>query len=65
MLVNDIPSEQKCIDVNRPLFNLFREKMIENGKLPTENWTEAEVVQYLDIELNVKYQYEKVALETR
>ena len=49
----DIPRNQSCKQVNPKLFKYFQLKMLKiNGKLATPNWTEAEVVQWLDTELD-------------
>lgn len=49
----DIPRDQNCQAVNPELFRYFQLKMLSTGQLATPNWTEAEVVQWLDTELTI------------
>jgi len=53
----DIPRDENCRDVNPKLFKYFQLKLFEiTGNLAAPNWSEAEVVQWLDTELH-KYHY--------
>jgi hypothetical protein len=47
--LSDIPSEQMCYDVNPSLWEVFHNvyKSV-NGVRPCTDWTESEVVQWLD-----------------
>ena len=54
----DMPSDKACVDVNPKLWLTFQKAMVQyTGHVPTINWTEAEVVQWIDLELD-KYVYE-------
>lgn len=55
----DIPRDEPCNSVNPQLFKYFQIEMFKQGKLPTPNWSEAEVVQWLDTEKD-KYYYDKL-----
>lgn len=62
---SDIPSNQSCKDIDPQLFLLFQRAYLKQTKqLATPQWTEAEVVQWLDIEMD-KYDYEKLAQNFR
>jgi hypothetical protein len=56
----DIPSDQSCKTVNPTLFRFFQKTYFKHTKeIATPLWTEAEVVQWLDFELdNAKYLYD-------
>jgi hypothetical protein len=54
----DIPRDELCQEVNPKLFQYFRLTMLKyTGNLATPNWTEAEVVQWLDTKM-YKYIHE-------
>jgi hypothetical protein len=54
----DMPSDQLCAEVNPSLWLQFQKAMIKYvGHVPTVNWSEAEVVQWMDLELD-KYIHE-------
>ena len=53
----DIPRDQSCQADNPELFRYFQRKLLKAGQLATPNWTEAEVVQWLDTEAD-KYEYD-------
>jgi hypothetical protein len=60
----EIPRDQSCQTVNLELFRYFQIKMLKlTGNLATPNWTEAEVVQWLDIEVD-KYEYDTLVKNT-
>ena len=60
----DIPRDQSCQTVNPELFRYFQIKLLKlTGNLATPNWTEAEVVQWLDIEVD-KYEYDTLVKNT-
>ena len=47
---SDIPSDEACWLVNTRLWNDFCYTYeLQEGKSPTEQWSEAEVTQWLDI----------------
>jgi hypothetical protein len=52
----DIPRDDLCKTVNPKLFTYFQIKMFKRtGNLATPNWSEAEVVQWLDQEEHVEF----------
>ena len=54
----DMPSDVPCKEINAKLWVEFQVAMMKYlGRVPTVNWTEAEVVQWMDLELN-KYIHE-------
>lgn len=60
----DIPRDQSCQTVNPNLFKHFQLKLFKlTGHVATPNWTEAEVVQWLDTEAD-KYEYDTLAKNT-
>ena len=62
---SDIPSDRSCKEVNPRLFLLFQKAYLkQTHQLATPLWTEAEVVQWLDTEMD-KYDYEKLAQNFR
>ena len=55
----DIPRDEPCNLVNPKLFLYFQKHYIKNQKsFPSMQWSEANVVQWLDLEDN-KYHYEE------
>jgi hypothetical protein len=49
----DMPSDIACKDCNPKLWVEFQKLCLRHtGHMPTSNWTEAEVVQWLDLELD-------------
>lgn len=51
----DIPRDDACKLVNPRLFTYFQLRLFKlTGNLATPNWTEAEVVQWLDQEEHVE-----------
>ena len=49
----DMPSDERCVDINPKLWAKFQKAMLRyTGNMPTVYWTEAEVVQWLDLELD-------------
>jgi len=49
----DMPSDVPCRDCNPQLWTKFQRVMLKHtGRAPTINWTEAEVVQWMDLELD-------------
>lgn len=53
-----IPRDELCKEINPELFKYFQIKMLKlTGNIATPNWTEAEVVQWLDTEVD-KYEYD-------
>jgi hypothetical protein len=49
----DMPCDKSCAEVNPKLWLEFQIAMIKYAsRVPTTNWTEAEVVQWLDLELD-------------
>jgi len=62
---SDIPSNQSCKEANPRLFFYFQRVYLKQTRqLATPIWTEAEVVQWLDTEMD-KYDYEKLAQNFR
>jgi cob(I)alamin adenosyltransferase len=60
----DIPKDQSCQEVNPALFRYFQLKLFKlTGNLATPNWSEAEVVQWLDTEVD-KYEYDALVKNT-
>ena len=61
----EIPRDQSCQTVNPELFKYFQIKLLKlTGNLATPNWSEAEVVQWLDTEVD-KYEYDTLVKNTR
>jgi hypothetical protein len=59
-----IPRNQNCQTVNVELFRYFQRKMLKvTGQIAAPNWTEAEVVQWLDTEVD-KYEYDTLVKNT-
>lgn len=62
----DMPSSQICKQVNLSLFLYFQKCYLKQQKaMPGNDWTEADVVQWLDTEYNDKYFYDKMVENTR
>jgi hypothetical protein len=62
----DIPSSQACKQVNPSLFLHFQKCYIKQQKsVPGADWSEADVVQWLDTEYDDKYFYDKMVESTR
>ena len=60
----EIPRDQSCQTVNPELFRYFQLKMLKlAGQVATPNWSEAEVTQWLDTEVD-KYEYETLVKNT-
>jgi hypothetical protein len=60
----EIPRDQCCQAVNPELFRYFQLKMLKiTGQVATPNWSEAEVVQWLDTEVD-KYEYDTLVKNT-
>jgi hypothetical protein len=60
----DVPRDQCCQEVNPELFRYFQLKMLKiMGQVATPNWSEAEVVQWLDTEVD-KYEYDTLVKNT-
>jgi hypothetical protein len=60
----EIPRDQSCQTVNPDLFKYFQLKMLKiTGQVATPNWSEAEVVQWLDTEVD-KYEYDTLVKNT-
>jgi len=58
---SDIPSDQSCKEVDTQLFLYFQRAYLkQTHQLATPIWTEAEVVQWLDTEMD-KYNYDTLA----
>jgi hypothetical protein len=61
----DIPSDHVCKTVNPSLFLHFQKCYIKQQKsVPGADWTEADVVQWLDTEYDDKYFYDKMVEST-
>ena len=49
----DMPSDVACQSINPKLWTQFQKAILKyTGRMPTVNWTEAEVVQWMDLELD-------------
>jgi hypothetical protein len=63
---SDIPSDQACKQVNPSLFLHFQKCYIRQQRaMPGNDWTEANVIQWLDTEYDDKYFYDKMVENTR
>lgn len=61
-----IPSDQSCMTANLELFKLFSKLYIKQTKsVATSIWSEAEVVQWLDLELEDKYLHDTLDTNSR
>ena len=64
-LIRDIPSEKPCKIVNPKLWLYFQTLMLKYRKVVViSNWSEADVVQYIDLELD-KYLHDTLDTDLR
>lgn len=62
--ISDIPSDAACQKVNPKLFKYFQKELLrKTGNLATPNWSEAEVIQWLDLETKGKYLYDRQSMD--
>ena len=61
----DMPSDVPCREINPKLWTEFQKIMLKfTGHMPTVNWSEAEVVQWIDLELD-KYLHDTLVKNPR
>ena len=55
---SDTPSCEACNIENPQLYRIFQKQyLLQTGNITSPNWSEAEVVQWLDLESENKYYY--------